>query len=182
MIRWTRPVLALLLGVLAASCLGILPAQAATRVPTQVITYRGYTVSWSEPDASDMRVVRTPGRAEHFPALASGASISQAKSRVTASSLQASQEQADACNFVPDSFGSADFTGACQAHDFCYSGALKLSRFQCDVAFLAALQLACRTAYGTQPALLLTCNTVATIYFIGVRLFGAPFYHGTEPA
>jgi hypothetical protein len=179
--RWMRPVLALLLGVLAAACIGIIPAQAA-KATTQTVTYRGYTLTWSKPDASDVRVVRTPGRADHFPARASAGSIHQAKSRVTNASLQASQEQTDACNFVPDSFGSADFTFACQQHDICYSGALGMSRLECDLAFLNELTSACALAPFTQPGSRLTCFTVATIYFVGVRLFGGPFYHGDNSA
>jgi hypothetical protein len=179
--RWMRLVLALLLGVFAVGYLGIIPAQAAKRVATtQTVTYRGYTLTWSKPDASDVRVVRTPGHADHFPAGASAGSVHQAKSRVTnATTLQASQEQADSCNFVPDSFGSANFTSACDAHDDCYSNILGISRLDCDLALLAALNLACADAYRLQPGLRLTCFTVATIYFVGVRLFGAAFYTGT---
>jgi hypothetical protein len=77
--RWTRPVLAILLALLAAGYVGIVPAQAAnrdTRTET-IITYRGYTLSWIEPDASDLRVVRTPGRSESLPNAAIKRSIQQ---------------------------------------------------------------------------------------------------------
>jgi hypothetical protein len=175
--RWMRPVLALLLGVLAASCIGILPAQAAKRATSQAITYRGYTVTWSEPDASDLRVVRTPGRADHFPARASAGSIHEAKSRVTnASTLQVSEQQTDSCNFVPDSFGRANFKLACDAHDACYRSST--DRLTCDLLLLAGLQAACNV-YPEGSYLRLTCYTVASIYFIGVRLFGGFFYSGT---
>lgn len=58
--RWTRAFLAILLGVFGAAYVGMVPAQAANRdsKPDTVITYRGYTLSWSEPDASDLRVVK----------------------------------------------------------------------------------------------------------------------------
>jgi hypothetical protein len=172
--------LAILLAVFAIGYVGIIPAQAANRdTKTEtVVTYRGYTLSWSEPDASDLRVVRTPGRSESLPDAAIMRSIQQAKSRVSsAAQQQASNESStDSCNFVPDSFGLADFTSACHAHDDCYS-ALLASRLNCDLAFLANLNQACWDAYPDQPAPLVTCFTVASIYFVGVRLFGAPFYN-----
>jgi Prokaryotic phospholipase A2 len=180
--RWIRPILAVLLGALAMSCLGILPAQAAKPVPKTetVVTYRGYTLAWSEADASDLRVVRTPGRPESFPAKASDRSISLAKARVTdAAQQRISEDSTDACNFVPDSFGDADFTDACDAHDACYSNTDEISRFTCDLIFFGALLQACSTY--DQPSefgLRLTCNTIAAIYFVGVRLLGAAFYTG----
>jgi hypothetical protein len=179
--QWTRPILAILLGVLTVCYLGIVPAQAAEAVAKTktVITYRGYTLSWSEPDASDLRVVRADGRTESFPAIASERGIRQAKTRVTnASAQQSSEDPSDSCNFVPDSFGLADFTLACDAHDTCYSNMNGISRLDCDTAFLASLDLTCAKAYPDQLALRLTCFTVAGIYFVGVRLFGASFYTG----
>jgi hypothetical protein len=180
--RWTRAILAILLGALAISYFGIVPAQAAKEVATTetVVSYRGYTVSWSEPDASDLRVIRTPGRAESFPGKASDRSIRQAKARVTdAATQQVSEDSTDSCNFVPDTFGAADFNDACDAHDDCYRSR-DTDRLACDLQFLGALLLECGMAYG-EPAefrLLLTCNTIAAIYFVGVRLFGEPFYTG----
>jgi Prokaryotic phospholipase A2 len=177
---WTRPVLAVLLGVLAIGYVGIVPAQATNRdAKTEtVITYRGYTLSWSEPDASDLRVVRTPGRSENLPDTAIKRSIQQAKSRVaSAEQLQASEDPTDSCNFVPDSFGAADFGPACNAHDACYAPLSNVDRLACDMAFLKSLTSAC-LVYSNQRALQLTCNTIASIYFIGVRLFGAASYRG----
>jgi hypothetical protein len=175
--RRMRPLLALLLGVLALGCIGILPADAATRA-TQTITYRGYTITWSAPDGSDVRVVRTPGRADHFPAGVSAASIQRAKSRVaTAATLQASQAPVDSCSFVPDSFGLANFQPVCAVHDVCYSTASTTDRLTCDLALLAGLQQACNV-YPPGSPLRLTCYGVASIYFIGVRLFGFAFYDG----
>jgi len=117
--RWTRPVLVIFLGVLAVSYLGMAPAQAAK---TETVVYRGYTVSWSEPDASDLKAIRTPGRAERFPAEASDRSIQKAKERVAdAATQKVGEDPTDSCNFVPDSFGIANFAPACLAHDACYS-------------------------------------------------------------
>jgi hypothetical protein len=121
--RWMRPILAILLGVLAIGYVGTVPTQAAERVAKTetVITYRGYTLTWSQSDASDLRVVITPGRSESLPAAAIKRSIKQAKSRVAETAQQLSEDPADSCNFVPDTFGLANFTTACDAHDLCYS-------------------------------------------------------------
>jgi hypothetical protein len=182
--RWTRPLLGILLAVFAIGYVGIIPAQAANRdTETQtVVTYRGYTLSWSEPDASDLRVVRTPGRSETLPDAAIKRSIQQAKSRVTAAAeQQLAEDPTDSCNFVPDSFLTADFTLACDHHDACYSSST--SRLQCDQTFLRELTYTCAGAAGLTTAQRLTCYTIAGIYFIGVRLFGASFYTGgSSPA
>jgi hypothetical protein len=178
--RWARPVLAILLGVLAVGYVGLVPAQAVkgdAKTET-VVTYRGYTLSWSQPDASDPRVVRTPGRSESLPDAAIERSIQQAKSRVASAEQQLSEDPTDSCNFVPDSFGAANFAPACQAHDACYGPDSDIDRLACDMAFLTSLTKAC-DVYYTQPALRLTCVTIASIYFIGVRLFGADSYQGT---
>jgi len=160
----------------------MVPAHAANRdTKTEtVITYGGYTLSWSEPDTSDLRVVKTPGRSESLPDAAIKRSIQQAKSRVaSAAQQQLSEDPTDSCNFVPDSFRAANFARACDQHDLCYSNTLGISRLDCDRAFLQSLTAACTLAYPTQTALRLTCFTVASIYFVGVRLFGAAFYTGT---
>jgi hypothetical protein len=181
--RWTRPILAIVLGVLAICYVGMVPAQAAERVDKteMVITYRGYTLSWSQPDASDLRVVRTPGRVESLPDAASKRSIKRAKSRVaSAAQQQLSEDPTDSCNLVPDTFGLANFTQACDAHDVCYSS--DTDRLECDIALLEDLTKACAKAYphSSQLSLRLTCFTVAGIYFVGVRLFGAWFYTGND--
>lgn len=180
-----RPILAILMGVLVISYVGMVPAQAAERVDKteMVITYRGYTLSWSQPDASDLRVVRTPGRAESLPDAASNRSIQKAKLRVTSAAQQASESPTDSCNFVPDTFGEAEFTDACDAHDDCYNYPMGRSRLVCDLAFLVNLTSACAQAYKpSELSLRLTCFTVAGIYFVGVRLFGAPSYGGASSA
>jgi hypothetical protein len=178
--RWARPVLAILLGMLAVGYVGLVPAQAVKRdAKTEtVVTYRGYTLSWSQPDASDLRVVRTPGRSESLPDAAIERSIQQAKSRVASAEQQRSADPTDSCNFVPDSFGAANFAPACQLHDACYGPDSDRDRLACDMAFLTSLTEACNV-YAAQPALRLTCVTIASIYFIGVRLFGADSYQGS---
>jgi Prokaryotic phospholipase A2 len=168
--------------LLLGTGIGALPSEAASPDEgRQTAVYKGYTVSWSSSDPSDVRIERTPGQPEHFPRAASSASVDRAKSRVAALSSTSTAE-ADSCTAVPDTFGRADFTKACDIHDYCYSPASDIDRADCDLQLLFNLRLACYQAYATQPGLLLTCYTVAAIYYIGVRLFGAYAYAGTgEP-
>ena len=163
--------------LLMSTGIGVLPSQAATpHEDRQTAVYQGYTVSWSTSDPSDVRIERTPGRTERLPRGASSKSVDRAKSRVSALS-STSTAPGDSCTAVPDSFGAASFTAACAAHDRCYDSAV--SRAQCDLLLFRALRTACYAAYSDDPGLLLTCYTVAAIYYVGVRLFGASFYTGT---
>ena len=165
--------------LLLGTGIGALPGEAASRDHArQTAVYKGYTVSWSSSDPSDVRVERTPGQTEHFPRAASSASVDRAKSRVSALA-STSTTDGDSCTAVPDNFGRADFTRACDIHDVCYSPQSSTNRLQCDQQLLLNLQLACYHAYATRPGLLLTCYTVAAIYYVGVRLFGAYAYAGT---
>ncbi len=175
-----RVALALIVALLLLGTgIGALPSEAASPDDArQTAVYKGYTVSWSSSDPSDVRVERTPGQTEHFPRAASSASVDRAKSRVAALASTSTAE-ADSCTAVPDTFGLADFTGACDIHDVCYSPGSSVDRALCDRQLLFNLRLACYQAYATQPGLLLTCYTVAAIYYVGVRLFGAYAYDGT---
>ena len=169
-------VLALLL---LGTGMGALPTAAVSRGDVrQTAVYQGYTVSWTSSDPSDVRIERTPGRAEHFPRAASSTSVNRAKSRVAALSSTSTAE-GDSCTAVPDRFGRADFTEACDLHDACYGEqTLVIDRVECDQRLLLGLRDACYDAYRFQPGLLLTCYTVATIYYVGVRLFGTFAYDG----
>jgi hypothetical protein len=163
--------------LLLGSGLSALPAEAASRDNDWVtVVYQGYTVSWSSSNPSEVRIERTPGRAEHSPRAASAKSVDLAKSRVAAQSSTSTAE-GDSCTAVPDTFGSANFTSACAEHDRCYSS--PSDRLQCDQQLLVDLRTACYHAYSTRPGLLLTCYAVAAIYYIGVRLFGGPYYIGS---
>ena len=164
--------------LLLGSGLSALPAEAASRDKDRVtVVYQGYTVSWSSTDPSEVRIERTPGRAEHSPRAASAKSVDLAKSRVAAQSSTSTVE-GDSCTAVPDSFGSANFTPACAVHDQCYSVESSTDRLQCDNQLLLNLRLACYQAYATRPGLLVTCYAVAAIYYVGVRVFGGPYYLG----
>ena len=175
-----RIALALIIALLLLTTgIGALPSEAA--IPgeaRQTAVYKGYTVSWSSSDPSDVRVERTPGQTEHFPRAASSASVNRAKSRVAALASTSTAE-VDSCTAVPDTFGSANFAPACDIHDDCYSSDSSTDRRACDLQLLFNLRSACYQAYASQAGLLLTCYTVAAIYYVGVRLFGAYAYHGT---
>ena len=164
--------------LLLSTGMGALPGEAATRNDDarQTAVYQGYTVSWSTSDPSDVRIERTPGRAERLPRGASSTSVDRAKSRVAALS-STSTAAGDSCTAVPDNFGRADFTDACDKHDVCYGSAT--DRAACDLQLFLDLRAACTDAYRYQPGLLLTCYTVAAIYYVGVRLFGGLYYDGT---
>lgn len=173
-------VASLLAVLLLASGLATVPSEAARRDPDRVtVVYQGYTVSWSSSDPGKARVGRSPGRAQHIPQAASSSSVDRAKSQVSAQSADSSATEDDSCTAVPDSFGSADFTPACAIHDQCYSPGSSIDRAECDLQLLLNLRRACYQAYATRPAQLLTCYTVAAIYYIGVRLFGGYFYDGS---
>ena len=163
--------------LLLGTGMGALPGEAASRNDDRhTVVYQGYSVSWSSSDPSDVRVDRTPSRAEHLPRGASSTSTKTAKSRVAALA-STSPAESDSCTAVPDNFGSANFTSACATHDLCYSSST--DRLQCDQQLLLDLRSACYQAYRRQPGLLLSCYTVAAIYYIGARLFGGHFYAGT---
>ena len=173
-----RIALTSMLALLLTSWVGVLPTEAASRDQDRVtVVYRGYVVSWNNSDASDLRVVRKPGRPEQFPNTASPRSIKRAKSRVAALASTSTPGDADSCTAVPDNFGLANFAPACDAHDLCYGSSI--DRLQCDLALFASMRVECDRVYGANPGLRLTCYAVAAIYFIGVRIFGAHFYTGT---
>jgi hypothetical protein len=162
--------------LLMGTGVGALPSEAASRNHGRhTVVYQGYTVSWSSSDPSDVHIDRTSGRAEHFPRAASPTGTKTAKSRV-AGLASTSPAESDSCTAVPDNFGSAIFTSACTRHDLCYDSST--DRLRCDQRLLLDLRAACYRAYKSQPGLLLSCYTVAAIYYVGVRLFGGFFYSG----
>lgn len=78
---------------------------------------------------------------------------------------------------VPNKWGKADFNGACQNHDACYSESSTTDRADCDNNFLAGMQAACKSAYGS-GADYDACNGIAHTYYEAVHVGGKPFYHG----
>ena len=157
---------------------GALPSQAASGGQDTTVVYQGHIVTWSSADPSDVRLGLATARADRFPRVALPKSVDSATARVMALANTPTAES-DSCTAVPDNFGRADFTSACDIHDQCYSPQSSTDRLQCDRQLLTNLRLACYQTYSANYALLRSCYTVASIYYIGVRLFGGFFYAGT---
>ncbi len=165
--------------LLVGTAVGALPSEAAGRDQNRsTVVYQGHTVSWSSEDPSDVRVGVTADRTDRFPRAVSLKSVDVSRSRVTALASTSTTKN-DSCTAVPDNFGSAHFTPACDIHDQCYSPQSSTDRRQCDRQLLVNLRVACHQAYSTDHTRLLSCYTVAAIYYVGVRLFGGYFYDGT---
>jgi hypothetical protein len=84
----------------------------------------------------------------------------------------------DGCTLVPEAPSGVSFTTACNHHDGCY-GARELSRATCDGIFYREMVAACVADRGTHYY---TCRSFASIYYLGVRAFGKPFYDSADPA
>ena len=92
---------------------------------------------------------------------------------------------ADSCGVmgfdVPDSGPNFNFEDACTGHDACYGthhGEGEEARKACDDAFLSAMLSSCTAQWPRQPVRRAACNTVAGIYYSGVRLGGWLFFYG----
>jgi hypothetical protein len=80
---------------------------------------------------------------------------------------------------VPDSGESFDFGASCEAHDECYAqyaGTNERNRLACDRAFLADMNASCDEMWARWSGDWLRCRSVASIYYVGVRLGGWLFF------
>lgn len=66
--------------------------------------------------------------------------------------------------FIPNKWGSADFTASCNGHDVCYGTCGKIKEM-CDFNFLKGNIEACQSAYSADPIRLSACSAVAAGYF-----------------
>ena len=89
-------------------------------------------------------------------------------------------------NRIPQSFGGADFSGPCNAHDVCY-GTFGAKKSQCDFNFLHDLQQECFTGSRSVKHIP-PCLGAANLYFSAVFFGGGPAYRqgqleavGTSP-
>jgi hypothetical protein len=84
---------------------------------------------------------------------------------------------------VPDRFGAADFTAACQAHDACYD-TCGPSKRDCDSRFRSDLRSACRRSYRKwwQFPGLAACLAVAGSYSLAVERRGGDAYRAAQRA
>lgn len=94
----------------------------------------------------------------------------------------------DGCSAVPDAGwwihlgipARFDFAHACVHHDGCYR-AHWARRATCDGWFRADLLASCRVLHPRNPLTRATCEDLARLYHLGVRLLGAGAYRrGSE--
>ena len=87
--------------------------------------------------------------------------------------MQARGRRPNYCTGVPDAPMGINIGEPCRRHDECYAPGSGISREQCDVRLGLDIYNACRQQGGDQGA----CFALAETYYIGVRVWGAPFYH-----
>ena len=80
----------------------------------------------------------------------------------------------DYCSWVPDSPFGFSFGSICAIHDDNYGPNSTVSRATADDIFYNGMVNACDAQYDGSAL----CHLMASIYLIGVRLFGGFFYEG----
>lgn len=79
------------------------------------------------------------------------------------------------CTLVPDRPMNFDFRYACWQHDINSGPGSTMSFTQANDVFRADMHAICRNSYGDAWL----CHLMAEVYYVGVSLFGRPFYEGT---
>ena len=83
----------------------------------------------------------------------------------------------DGCTLVPDEpVPGISFNTACNHHDGCYY-THAYSRSTCDAIFYKELLATCNANKSNHYY---ACLGVATLYYLGVRIFGQPFYDASN--
>lgn len=80
---------------------------------------------------------------------------------------------------VPDFYGNADFSIACNGHDLCYD-TCNSNKARCDREFLDGLRRACADAYAVDSRNYRRCSGAASVYHQGVRSGGGPAYEAAQ--
>lgn len=80
---------------------------------------------------------------------------------------------------IPDSFGRAEFTQACNRHDRCY-GTCNENRLKCDVLLRKSMKAACKRAYRDDREGRARCNGIANLYFKKVHESGLSAYEDAQ--
>lgn len=85
--------------------------------------------------------------------------------------------------WVRDSWGNADFTSSCQAHDRCYDSCGR-TKDDCDHAFLSDLHSACNSAYSSvwHAVQRRACKEMANTYHSAVHRNGGDAYRAAQQA
>lgn len=79
---------------------------------------------------------------------------------------------------IPQGFGRADFSPACNAHDLCYSECGS-SQWGCDAALHQGVTAACLIYVGV-PLVYQACLHQASLYGPAVALFGGAAHHSAQ--
>lgn len=88
-------------------------------------------------------------------------------------------------NFVPNTFGLANFTTCCDNHDICYGTCLS-AKDGCDSTFYSCLAAECNTWYQVinhgviYDQLYQNCLTAATVYYSAVHFRGGGAYTSAQ--
>jgi hypothetical protein len=82
---------------------------------------------------------------------------------------------------IPDSYGEANFTPACNRHDRCY-GTCNESRLKCDFLMRKSMQAACKRAYPgkANTKVRRKCNGRARFYFNKVSAHGLSAFEDAQ--
>lgn len=85
--------------------------------------------------------------------------------------------------WVRDSWGNADFTSACHAHDRCYDTCGR-AKDDCDNAFRGELHSACERAYSSvwHAVQRRACKEMANTYHSAVHRNGGDAYRAAQRA
>ncbi|WP_420313859.1 hypothetical protein [Bryobacter aggregatus] len=81
-------------------------------------------------------------------------------------------------SFIPNSFGPANFTACCDAHDICY-GTCNSNKANCDNAFGDCFAGPCSVFPAGSP-LRDQCMQIAALYYSAVVLFGGGPYETSQ--
>jgi hypothetical protein len=83
--------------------------------------------------------------------------------------------------WIRDSYGNADFTGACRNHDNCYDTCGK-SKEHCDDVFKSEMRDACDRAYSSvwHTVQRGACKEIANTYHSAVNRMGGDAYRAAQ--
>ena len=83
--------------------------------------------------------------------------------------------------WVRDSWGNADFTGACRQHDACYDTCGQ-AKDDCDNRFRSAMHDACEEAYSSRWHIVQrsACKEIANTYHSAVHRMGGDAYRNAQ--
>jgi len=84
-------------------------------------------------------------------------------------------------NWIRDSYGDADFTGACRNHDKCYDTCGKRKE-DCDDVFKSEMHDVCNSTYSSWNPTRALCIGIANTYYSAVNRLGGDPYREAQAA